>query len=455
MLRFKRKPERHGGVKSKRPKKDNVPHVAQPDDNILILPPRLRPGTPSPEREFDGNQEDEVDLDQTDLAEEQQQILLSPAFIPRRSSTFRQALGTNMTPLTVVTDDSMSRTLQQLAGSASLSSLAAIPIQACVAPSNETLSLVHYLPWRENIMSAVSYAPDASQGQLLAFLKLKAGEELMNIYRYAQVENFPPHLSHPVPDDVRVFDQAIARLDQYFKANSSVMADIQAFRSAKQLPSESCCDFIMRLRKAATRCNFGPDEDKQIVENLAVNSSSDRLKSKAIKPNAIDGGAQSLEEMWRKATAIDRETAAKFRAPHTSSAPMPTAAVVYSISESDKAKIDRLLSQGNTRNQNVACKSPPLSRFPANLGAPRLEPCSGCGSTAHHRTQCFARGKICHNCGKQGHLARVCRQQRKQTKDTKLPHDPRVDLSRSPVSSAPAKIETITSSPKANQVSSE
>ena len=59
-------------------------------------------------------------------------------------------------------------------------------------------------------------------------------------------------------------------------------------------------------------------------------------------------------------------------------------------------------------------------------------PCYRCGGNTHMTHNCFYKDQICHHCGKQGHIQRVCRskQQGKPKQATKTPevHAVEVDV---------------------------
>lgn len=50
---------------------------------------------------------------------------------------------------------------------------------------------------------------------------------------------------------------ASEKLDEYFKAKKNISFERHVFRQATQTPGESMDSYVSRLRKLASRCNFG------------------------------------------------------------------------------------------------------------------------------------------------------------------------------------------------------
>ena len=63
--------------------------------------------------------------------------------------------------------------------------------------------------------------------------------------------------------------------------------------------------------------------------------------------------------------------------------------------------------------------------------AERKKSCYRCGSTRHTQEKCFFKTVNCHNCGKQGHIAKVCKAQKREKKpgyqETKIPEKKRTN----------------------------
>ena len=64
----------------------------------------------------------------------------------------------------------------------------------------------------------------------------------------------------------------------------------------------------------------------------------------------------------------------------------------------------------NLAHNNMVSRegAPPQTRQAYHSG-PESTPCYRCGSTTHTESDCGCKTLVCHNCGKRGHIAQVCR----------------------------------------------
>jgi len=167
-----------------------------------------------------------------------------------------------------------------------------------------------------------------------------------------------------------------ALLDKHFLPKKNLTFERSQFRAAQQKSDESSLSFITRLRQLAKSCEFSNySPESAIIDQFIEKTSSHPLRRQLLRqekltlPSLIEI-SQSLELSQMQASQMEGGV---------------------TIKQESSEEIQQI-STKFTRSTSLHCY--------------------GCGSNSHlHKAQvCPARGKICHNCGKQDHFSSVCKQ---------------------------------------------
>lgn len=182
-----------------------------------------------------------------------------------------------------------------------------------------------------------------------------------------------------LPEPKTLYNEAIARLDDYFNASSSLLLKRKTFYSARQESNESVSAFAVRLRRLAKECNFS-DSSFLLRDIFVMNVRNNTLGEKLLSE---DAALLTFESAVQKAEAFERA-----RSERTTI--HPTTTLIASVNTSLPS-----------RNNSTTIK-------PTLKNDSRL--CYRCGSPNHlaNNNYCPARKAICKSCNKVGHYAKFC-----------------------------------------------
>ena len=117
----------------------------------------------------------------------------------------------------------------------------------------------------------------------------------------------------PETGDDDDYDTAMSKLDEYFTPKKNIDYEIFKFRTAKQQQHETIEQYMTRLRKTATNCNF-TNIDSEVKSTIIQNCQSKRLRRYAlIEPDITfakliaEGRAYELSEI--QASGIEQSLA--------------------------------------------------------------------------------------------------------------------------------------------------
>ena len=212
-------------------------------------------------------------------------------------------------------------------------------------------------------MVAVNITDDKQKHALLLY---QAGQETQEI-----LETFTN-----TGDDYKT---TIEKLDQYFMLKKNVDYEIFQFRQAIQKPEDTVDQFdIPRLRKLAIHCEF-TDLDKELRSTVIQHCKSNRLRRFVLR-----GDELTLDKLLSKARVLE-------------------------ASENQAEGMERASTSVDTvlllQKQQLKSKGQiGSSRFQQGSGV-----CRQCGfSWPHVSSPCPAIGRMCNNCGKPNHFAKMC-----------------------------------------------
>ena len=101
------------------------------------------------------------------------------------------------------------------------------------------------------------------------------------------------------------YDEAVARLEEYFVGRSSMMLQRKLFFNSKQGANESVADFAGRLRRISADCDFA-DAAEMCRDIFVFGVSNDRLGERLL---AEDPKTLTFNDAVTKAETFERATA--------------------------------------------------------------------------------------------------------------------------------------------------
>uniref|UniRef100_A0A5S6Q8Y2 Reverse transcriptase domain-containing protein n=1 Tax=Trichuris muris TaxID=70415 RepID=A0A5S6Q8Y2_TRIMR len=185
-----------------------------------------------------------------------------------------------------------------------------------------------------------------------------------------------------ISDGEREHEEALlARLTEYFEPQRNVIYERFLFFSAVQEESETSSEYVVRLRKLASSCDFAPLTTELIRDRLVLG-----VHDKDVQRKLLSNRNLTL------AIAMDVCRTAEM-----------TNAQVLKISTSQDQ--DGIEAVHQARRIDFRRSPNRFARVPKEL-------CTYCGNGKHSdKGKCPALGAICYRCQRKNHFARVCKQQ--------------------------------------------
>lgn len=175
--------------------------------------------------------------------------------------------------------------------------------------------------------------------------------------------------------------------DSYFTPRKNINSEVFTFRKELQRPDETVDQYITRLPKLASTCNF-TNANKEIKSVLIQNCSTKLLQRYAFVETDV-----TLSQLLTKARA-------------------------FQSSEIQAAGIETSLKSLQLTNDKAHTISTQFHSMPSRKKFSRQRqgttklisiPCSHCGGSWPHLNRPYpAKGKTCNTCGKNNHFASVC-----------------------------------------------
>ncbi|XP_061718199.1 uncharacterized protein LOC133525825 [Cydia pomonella] len=107
------------------------------------------------------------------------------------------------------------------------------------------------------------------------------------------------HICAPAKPTEKSFTDLIKLLEDRYNKSTSIPVDRAEFRKCNQKAEESIEDYIIRLKKAAKKCNFKDFKD-QVKEKLI-----DGVYSSLVKFELLKNGNQTLDELTTLARTVE------------------------------------------------------------------------------------------------------------------------------------------------------
>ncbi|XP_032069854.1 uncharacterized protein K02A2.6-like, partial [Thamnophis elegans] len=208
-------------------------------------------------------------------------------------------------------------------------------------------------------------------------------------------------LTAPEPIKAVPWPVLLAKLTSHYAPSPSKIARRHAFHQRSQAEGESVSAYVAALRSAALHCEFR-DLDEALLDRLVCGLRDLKLQKRLLtktdlsfqtaldEVRASEMAEASLATIAKARTATSTQAANAFN----TVAGSPDSESEDSDAETQDEDINRL-EEANRKSWH---------RRKGNSKSA----CSGCGGN-HERAECRFRQALCQQCGRKGHIARVCR----------------------------------------------
>ncbi|XP_049299930.1 uncharacterized protein K02A2.6-like [Anopheles funestus] len=186
---------------------------------------------------------------------------------------------------------------------------------------------------------------------------------------FLNVERYTPNMT--------AYQEAIAKLDQFFLPKQNSTYERHLLRKIKQQSGECFDTFIMKLRLQAERCGFGDRTEEYVKDLIIENCQSATLRRELLKQENA-----SLDKV------------------------VSIAKIFETVSHQEKSFSDH---KDPVEQVNVVEES--QNRKKRKIFEAKQTECHRCGYSGHlaKDDKCPAKGKFCNKCGGRDHFSKKCR----------------------------------------------
>lgn len=181
------------------------------------------------------------------------------------------------------------------------------------------------------------------------------------------------NLLAPAKPSSKSFKELVELVQKHLQPPPSVIVQRFTFHSRSRRQEESISEFVVELRKVAEHCEFGESLNDMLRDRLVCGINDQRLQRRLLSESKLSF-SQALE-IAQAAESADRNAKE-----------LGKAAGIHAVYRRTGSE---------------------------PLDPPSAQTCYRCGGQ-HLSASCRFKSCVCHNCGKLGHLAKVCRSRKSQ-----------------------------------------
>ncbi|KAK9679093.1 hypothetical protein QE152_g40302 [Popillia japonica] len=224
----------------------------------------------------------------------------------------------------------------------------------------------------------------------------------------------------------------LQKFEEHFIGKENVAYERYKFFTYRQEEGESLEDFIIELKKKASRCKLEGLQDsfklEGLQDSLIVTMITCGIRNEAIRQRLLENDTLTLEKAVELCQVIE---SAKIRSQameqgstrkaeidivHKKTGHNSTKHIIKNCSKCAAKVRSQAMGQGSTRKAEIDIVHKKTGH---NSTKNIIKNCSKCGKKEHDINKCPAFGKICHYCKIQNHFATVCFKKKKATTSEK------------------------------------
>lgn len=263
-----------------------------------------------------------------------------------------------------------------------------------IKPFNDTVEAgklrAEWEEWLDSFEFEANSKGGFSQSELFNLVMTKGGRAIQRIFKNKLpvkeeiTEVKPPRIGIPE------YDNAIARLNDYFVGKTNKRVERTTFRELNQLRDEPFNKFMVRLQAQAGHCQFGTSEEEEIIDQVVRGARSQKVRDKGVDEDI------TLDKLSQYAIKQEKlvEQKEAFKRPADGGG--------------EESYVSRIDQSWQSKRQKTN------------------ETCTRCGSVEHDSSSqsCRARLAKCFSCQNRGHLAKCCKS-KKQVLGARQSYGPR------------------------------
>lgn len=269
--------------------------------------------------------------------------------------------------------------------------------------------------WKDIFHSSIKIVNATDEQTMFGLFKIKAGPKLRDIF-FTTVSGPGMSCEATAP-----FSNAMERLNDYFGSRTNILAQRGKLMSLSQNATENSMQFVRRVSTAAKLCNYTDDEEMEAVVRVITKGALDsRVRVLAHRNWVKQGSMKDLIDLVRD-RELEKANEEEFQRNHGKVEVAKVAAISqqpYGTPWQSQGNFRPNLRFGGQRSvrgfgrgggRGFGRGRSAVSRnHIRNYESGSVNNCWRCGSIFHHPYQCPGMQKVCHNCGRMGHIARIC-----------------------------------------------